>query len=92
MLCARVRVIVRACDLMGPHGAAWGAVRGLWRRYEPWAPSGAHRRASKGPQCWGGANTARACRQGLTGPLRGAQQWAGASGRDHAHKKSPHPV
>jgi len=34
MLCARVRVIVRACDPMGSHGAVWGAVGGamaaLW--------------------------------------------------------------
>ena len=28
MLCARVRVIGRACGPMGPHGAVWGAVWG----------------------------------------------------------------
>ena len=58
MLYARVRVIVRACDPMGPHGAVWGAVWALWRRCEPWPLSEAPRRASKGPQYCGGANTA----------------------------------
>ena len=74
MLCARVRVIVRACDRMGPHGAVWGAVWALWRRCGPWTPSEAPRRASKGPQCCGGANTARMRPYSLSGPLKGAQQ------------------
>ena len=74
MLCACVRVIVRACDPMGPHGAVWGAVWALWRRCGPWPLSEGSRWGSKGPQYCIGANTARSCRQGLSEPLRGAQQ------------------
>ena len=73
MLCARVRVIVRACDPMGPHGAVWGAVWALWQRCGPWPLSEGPRRTSKGPQPCSRRNPTPMASQGLSGPLRGAQ-------------------
>ena len=79
MLCARVRVIVRACDPMGPRARArgigdaraCGSVRGRarGRRCEPWPLSEAPRRARKGPQPRSRRNPTLVTSQGLSSAL-----------------------